>query len=47
MKKEVAFVPGSIFGSGKGYVRFAFGRGATGLIHEGIVRFADALRSIQ
>ncbi|MFP3123096.1 PLP-dependent aminotransferase family protein [Ectobacillus funiculus] len=47
MKKGVAFVPGSIFGSGKGYVRFTFGRGETDLIHEGIVRFADALRSIQ
>lgn len=40
-------MPGSIFGSGKGYVRFAFGRGETSLIHEGIVRFADTLRRIQ
>lgn len=47
MKNGVAFVPGSIFGSRKGYVRFTFGRGETTLIHEGILRFADALKNIQ
>lgn len=47
MKKGVAFVPGSIFGSNKGYVRFTFGRGETHLIREGISRFADALKSVQ
>lgn len=47
MKKGVAFVPGSVFGSKKGYGRFTFGRGETGLIREGILRFADALKSLQ
>ncbi|WP_078411537.1 MocR-like pyridoxine biosynthesis transcription factor PdxR [Priestia abyssalis] len=47
MKKGVAFVPGSVFGSKKGYVRFTFGRGEAGLIGEGILRFADALKSLQ
>ncbi|WP_017727855.1 MocR-like pyridoxine biosynthesis transcription factor PdxR [Halalkalibacterium ligniniphilum] len=47
MKRGVAFVPGSIFGSKKGYVRFTFGRGETHLIREGITRFADAFYSIQ
>jgi GntR family transcriptional regulator of abcA and norABC len=47
MKKGVAFVPGSIFGSKKGYVRFTFGRGETNLIQEGVSRFADALKSIR
>lgn len=47
MKEGVAFVPGSILGSKKGYVRFTFGRGEINLIHEGIVRFAEALKSIQ
>lgn len=44
MKKGVSFVPGSVFGSGKGYVRFTYGRGETNLIQEGISRFADALK---
>ncbi|MDQ0242587.1 DNA-binding transcriptional MocR family regulator [Bacillus fengqiuensis] len=47
MKKGVAFVPGSVLGSEKGYVRFTFGRGEIGLIREGILRFADALKSLQ
>ncbi len=47
MKNGVAFVPGSIFGSRKGYVRFTFGRGETALIHEGILRFAHTLKNIQ
>lgn len=47
MKRVVAFVPGSIFGTKKGYVRLTFGRGETNLIREGILRFADALESIQ
>ncbi|WP_078410538.1 MocR-like pyridoxine biosynthesis transcription factor PdxR [Priestia abyssalis] len=47
MKKGVAFVPGSIFGSKKGYVRFTFGRGETHLIRDGVLRFADALKIIQ
>lgn len=47
MKKGIAFVPGSVFGSKKGYVRFTFGRGETGLIREGILRFADALKGLK
>ncbi|WP_028403010.1 PLP-dependent aminotransferase family protein [Ectobacillus panaciterrae] len=47
IKKGVVFVPGSIFGSKKGYVRFTFGRGETNLIQEGILRFADALKSME
>ncbi|RBW67459.1 PLP-dependent aminotransferase family protein [Bacillus taeanensis] len=47
MEKGVAFVPGSVLASKKGYVRFTFGRGETHLIREGISRFADALKSIQ
>ncbi|HWO78250.1 MULTISPECIES: PLP-dependent aminotransferase family protein [Bacillus] len=47
MRRGVAFVPGSILGSKKGYVRFTFGRGERHLIREGISRFADALKSIQ
>jgi len=47
MKRGLAFVPGSIFGSKKGFVRFTFGRGETHIIREGIVRFAEALKEIQ
>ena len=47
IKRGVAFVPGSIFGSKKGYLRFTFGRGETHLIREGILRFANALQDIQ
>ncbi|HWO97846.1 MAG TPA: PLP-dependent aminotransferase family protein [Bacillus sp. (in: firmicutes)] len=43
MKKGVAFVPGSVLGSKKGYVRFTYGREDTSLIREGISRFADAV----
>ncbi len=47
IKQGVAFVPGSIFGTKKGYVRFTFGRGETGLIEEGISRFANVLNIIE
>jgi GntR family transcriptional regulator, regulator for abcA and norABC len=47
IKKGVVFVPGSILGSKKGYVRFTFGRGETNLIQEGILRFADALKNVK
>ncbi|WP_096270016.1 MocR-like pyridoxine biosynthesis transcription factor PdxR [Paucisalibacillus globulus] len=43
IKKGVAFVPGKIFGSDKGYVRFTYGRGEKDLIKEGISRFASVL----
>ncbi|PHA03112.1 GntR family transcriptional regulator [Bacillus pseudomycoides] len=44
MKEGVVFVPGSILGSKKGYVRFTFGRAETNVIQEGIVRFRNALK---
>ncbi|WP_379967122.1 PLP-dependent aminotransferase family protein [Ectobacillus sp. sgz5001026] len=44
MKEGVAFVPGSILGSKKGYVRFTYGRGELTGIHEGIFRFSKALK---
>lgn len=43
MRRGVSFVPGSVYGSGKGYVRFTYGRGEMKFIREGISRFADAL----
>lgn len=47
IRKGIVFVPGSIFGSEKGYVRFTFGRGDTNLIREGIKRFAETVNNIQ
>src|SRR6478609_7844965 len=46
LKKGIAFVPGTIFGSQKGYVRFTFGREKVESIREGILRFEDALKSV-
>jgi GntR family transcriptional regulator, regulator for abcA and norABC len=46
IKKGIIYVPGSILGSEKGYVRFTFGREKEEDIHEGIKRFADALKDI-
>ncbi|OMP68366.1 MocR-like pyridoxine biosynthesis transcription factor PdxR [Domibacillus epiphyticus] len=43
MKRGLSFVPGSVFGSQKRYVRFTFGREETDVIGEGIARFAEAL----
>lgn len=45
IKKGVAFVPGSIFGTEKGYVRFTYGRAGRDLIEEGISRFVGVLNS--
>lgn len=47
IKNGVAFVPGSIFGSKKGYIRITFGRGEPKDISKGILRFAEALRSLR
>jgi GntR family transcriptional regulator, regulator for abcA and norABC len=47
MKNGVAFVPGSILGSKKGYMRFTFGRGEPSDIQKGILRFAEVLERIQ
>ncbi|WP_139492707.1 PLP-dependent aminotransferase family protein [Brevibacillus dissolubilis] len=46
IKRGVVFVPGSVLGSQKGYVRFTFGRAEKHLIHEGVSRFAEALREV-
>jgi DNA-binding transcriptional MocR family regulator len=46
MKNGVAFVPGSILGSKKGYLRFTFGRGEPSDIQKGILRFSEALERI-
>jgi DNA-binding transcriptional MocR family regulator len=43
----VAFVPGTILGSKKGYVRFTFGRGEIGLIRQGVIRFAEAYSTVK
>jgi len=45
VKREVAFVPGKLLGSQEGYVRFTFGRARKEIIREGVLRFADALKS--
>lgn len=47
IKRGVAFVPGSIMGSEKGYVRFTFGREEPGTIRQGILRFSKALQAVQ
>lgn len=45
MKRGIAFVPGSIMGSKKGYIRFTFGREEPDAIQEGILRFSEALKA--
>ncbi|PFW96298.1 PLP-dependent aminotransferase family protein [Bacillus pseudomycoides] len=47
IQNGVAFVPGSVLGSKKEYVRFTFGRANTDLIHVGIKRFVETLNSIR
>lgn len=44
MKRGVSFIPGSVYGTDKGYVRFTFGREEPQRIREGISRFAEALK---
>jgi DNA-binding transcriptional MocR family regulator len=46
LTKGLAFLPGSVMGTQKNYVRFTFGRGETSEIEKGIARFADALNSL-
>ncbi|MFB3160059.1 PLP-dependent aminotransferase family protein [Neobacillus sp. 179-J 1A1 HS] len=46
IKKGVIYVPGSTMGSKKGFVRFTFGKEDEESIHEGIKRFAEALKSL-
>jgi DNA-binding transcriptional MocR family regulator len=47
IKRGVAFVPGNVLGTKKGYIRFTFGRGDIDSINEGIRRFADVLRKME
>lgn len=47
MKRGIAFVPGSIMGSKKGYIRFTFGREEPDAIREGMLRFSEALKAAQ
>ncbi|WP_232698047.1 MocR-like pyridoxine biosynthesis transcription factor PdxR [Brevibacillus daliensis] len=47
MKRGVAFVPGRVFGTEKGYARFTFGRAREEHIYEAISRFSGALRSLK
>ncbi|GAE36155.1 PLP-dependent aminotransferase family protein [Halalkalibacter akibai] len=47
IRNGVAFVPGAILGSQKGYVRFTFGRGEIGLIRQGVIRFAEAYCTVK
>lgn len=45
MNRGVSFIPGSVYGTGEGYVRFTFGREEPERIREGISRFAEALKA--
>jgi DNA-binding transcriptional MocR family regulator len=46
IRRGVAFVPGSVYGSDSGFVRFTFARAKTDEIGPGISKFAQALRSL-
>ncbi|MED4696678.1 PLP-dependent aminotransferase family protein [Peribacillus frigoritolerans] len=46
IKRGVIYVPGSTLGTNKEYVRFTFGRENEDSIHEGIKRFAEAVKSL-
>lgn len=45
LKRGLAYVPGSVYGSETGFVRFAFARPQESEIADGIARFAEALRN--
>ncbi|BFH17500.1 hypothetical protein J6TS7_49670 [Paenibacillus dendritiformis] len=45
IRRGVVFVPGSVYGSEPGYVRFTFARPHPGGIGPGIALFAEALRA--
>jgi len=44
IKRGVVFVPGSVYGSDSGYIRFTYARAVTEEIGDGISKFAEALR---
>lgn len=46
IKNGIAFVPGSILGSKRGYMRFTFGRGEPDEIQKGMARFAEVVERI-
>jgi GntR family transcriptional regulator of abcA and norABC len=46
IRRGVIFVPGSVYGSESGYVRFTFARARVEDIQTGITRFAAALRQV-
>lgn len=46
IKKGIVMVPGSVYGSDSGYVRFTFARAKSEEIALGISRFAEALRGL-
>lgn len=45
IRRGVVFVPGSVYGSDSGFVRFTYARAKTEEIESGIAKFAEALRS--
>ncbi|WP_019153132.1 MocR-like pyridoxine biosynthesis transcription factor PdxR [Robertmurraya massiliosenegalensis] len=47
IKRGVIYVPGSVMGSGNGYVRFTYARAREEEIKEGVRRFAEALTSLK
>lgn len=46
IRRGVVFVPGSVYGSDSGFVRFTYARAKTEEIESGIAKFAEALRSL-
>ncbi|MDQ0268145.1 MocR-like pyridoxine biosynthesis transcription factor PdxR [Cytobacillus purgationiresistens] len=47
IKRDVIYLPGTTMGSKKEYVRFTYAKETESAIHEGIKRFADALKSME
>ncbi|WP_409346253.1 PLP-dependent aminotransferase family protein [Paenibacillus sp. MBLB4367] len=46
IRRGIVFVPGSVYGSDSGYVRFTFARAKAEEIAPGIAKFAEALRAV-
>lgn len=46
IRRGVVFVPGSVYGSDSGFVRFTFARAKADQIGVGIAKFAEALREL-
>ncbi|MCQ6560228.1 MocR-like pyridoxine biosynthesis transcription factor PdxR [Paenibacillus mendelii] len=46
IRRGVVFVPGSVYGSDSGYVRFTYARAKADEIGPGIAKFAEALREL-